>query len=213
MVVPCDVCNKLLSNKKTLWVHKKVHTGDKPYSCDTCGKSFSQYSSLTTHKRIHTGEQPYSCDTCGESYTHRSALAKHNRTHTGEKPFSCEVCHKFFYTASELHGHNKSLKHLKVLNPSDFPPDPIIAASNLLNLKKDIIKMSVKKSEKLSCVVCNKEFKSSDVLNIHKYMHPELNTSNDIKLEVKEDSVPVQIKAENVKVIIKQEMEYGDNQD
>ena len=207
MVFPCDVCNKILTNKKTLWVHKKVHSGDKPYSCDACGKSFSQCGSLTTHKRIHTGEQPYSCAACGEAFTYRSALAKHQRTHTGEKPFSCEVCHRFFYTASELNGHNKTLKHLKVLNPFDYPPDPLIAASSLMNLEK-CIKKQVKKSETFSCVVCNKEFESLQVLNIHKYMHPVLNTSNNVKNVLKgEDSVTVQIKAENVEVTIKQEIE------
>ena len=55
---------------------------------ENCGYSCVYASTFKIHKRTHTGEKPYKCDyeNCGYSCTQASTLKTHKRTHTGEKP-------------------------------------------------------------------------------------------------------------------------------
>ncbi|XP_075703303.1 uncharacterized protein LOC142673262 [Rhinoderma darwinii] len=60
------------------------------------GKQVTKISGLFKHRKIHTGEKPYSCSECVKCFTYKSHLAIHERSHTGEKPYSCSECGKCF---------------------------------------------------------------------------------------------------------------------
>lgn len=101
----CDICNKNFGRKENIFMHMRIHTGEKPYGCDKCEKKFPHIGDLIRHKRVHTGEKPYICDVCGTGFSNISTCKRHQRIHTGEKPFTCDVCGKEFRHKSTLSKH------------------------------------------------------------------------------------------------------------
>ncbi|XP_041351042.1 zinc finger protein 208-like [Gigantopelta aegis] len=49
----CDICGTVLTEMGSLRVHKRIHTGEKPYQCDLCGTWFRTPSHLKRHELIH----------------------------------------------------------------------------------------------------------------------------------------------------------------
>lgn len=52
-------------------------------TCEYCGKVFKNCSNLTVHRRSHTGEKPYRCSICAYACAQSSKLTRHMKTHGG----------------------------------------------------------------------------------------------------------------------------------
>lgn len=93
----CDLCNKHLSNRRTLEYHiRSFHTQERPYACQFCTMSFVSREACIVHERLHTGEKPYTCPECSMSFRSPSNLAQHLKTHKDERPWACNLCPKRF---------------------------------------------------------------------------------------------------------------------
>ncbi|EDV44300.1 uncharacterized protein Dana_GF16090 [Drosophila ananassae] len=120
----CDVCSKSFTTKYFLKKHKRLHTGEMPYTCEicartftfqqsyhkhllyhsevkphvciVCGRAFKELSTLHNHQRIHSGEKPFKCEVCGKCFRQRVSFLVHTRIHTGVMPYKCDLCHKTF---------------------------------------------------------------------------------------------------------------------
>ena len=70
----CEYCGKIFVNLSNLTVHRRSHTGEKPYQCTVCDYTTAQSSKLTRHKKIHFKER---CNFCNDCFLSKTDLNKH----------------------------------------------------------------------------------------------------------------------------------------
>uniref|UniRef100_A0AC35U6E2 Zinc finger protein n=1 Tax=Rhabditophanes sp. KR3021 TaxID=114890 RepID=A0AC35U6E2_9BILA len=73
----CKFCGKHYAYASSLYVHTRLHTGERPFHCNFCEKTFTNQGNMQVHQRVHTGEKPYKCESCNKSYAQKVGLKIH----------------------------------------------------------------------------------------------------------------------------------------
>ncbi|XP_046975822.1 zinc finger protein 431-like [Vanessa cardui] len=165
----CTLCPKEFSSNKTLKVHTRLHTGERPYVCNTCDKAFISHSNLSKHKTKHENKEKfggiYICKFCKSAFDHRGLYTSHLRSHIAVRKYNCTLCDANFVDGYSLKRHVES--HSNVKSHSCDKCDRKYTTKGKLNLHKrkhhTRLKTNKKvKIEKVACEVCKKLFTNID---------------------------------------------------
>ena len=82
----CELCGKILSNKKNLKKHLKLHTNIRSYVCKICNKTYKRSDHLKRHMITHDPEPNYyECDLCLKRFSLNYHLTSHLQNVHGKK--------------------------------------------------------------------------------------------------------------------------------
>ncbi|KAL4234966.1 hypothetical protein ACF0H5_006607 [Mactra antiquata] len=112
----CNICHKMMSTKKILNRHLRLHSNPGKHSCPVCSKTFGLQSSLDFHMRTHDENKPFKCKVCLTTFSEKSTAIRHvKKQHNPEnyndfiennlKPASpVELANQIKYKGVELFG-------------------------------------------------------------------------------------------------------------
>lgn len=165
-MINSTIAFQIFKNTSNLTVHRRMHTGERPYKCRLCDYACAQSSKLTRHMRTHgiNGREVYKCDICNMPFSVYSTLEKHVKKHHGEtmrgkkyeeeNMIECPIAPQIAPVTEVGHQKNNSsgtLKYGNILLPSSHGSAVIVPlvssgenspTSNLINFSNQATKQS-----------------------------------------------------------------------
>ena len=181
----CDICERKCQSPSKLELHKRIDTGEKPYSCSFCTLKFRQIIHVQGHERVHVTKEHvrkynesdmiHFCKICSKDFIGPENLRKHQELHGNTVSHLCLTCGKEFGAPSRLEKH-------KMIHTGEKPFSctyctvKFRSKGNVRNHEKVHIARGhkIQKNESKMfhfCQYCNKEIIGKKAFLIHKNLH------------------------------------------
>ncbi|XP_058814263.1 zinc finger protein 625-like isoform X2 [Topomyia yanbarensis] len=159
--------------------HKMKSTlPDGRFKCDLCDATFKLYGNFIIHRRSHTGERPYPCNICGRAFSTSSNMKTHmNVVHSQDRPYKCQQCHKSFNSETRLRSHLETHSHPVGIVVPDGGNSELSSTCKICNKTFShpsylTIHYRVHTGERpYPCKFCNSAFATSGNLKVHMRIH------------------------------------------
>ena len=94
MIYPCQNCDKVYNNTRSLHCHRKDQHEGKTYDCNLCTYSTTRKGTLTAHlKSVHFPKN-YPCKICDYVANWKQSLSEHTKNAHQSERIDCIECNK-----------------------------------------------------------------------------------------------------------------------
>lgn len=108
----CNICERIFTNHRKFFVHRKQHSHR---ICHLCDKVYKSQYFYNNHMQRHLKNLRYikeklkqTCSFCEKECSNDNELSLHvNKVHLQIKPYVCDMCDQQFYTEHNLRCHKK----------------------------------------------------------------------------------------------------------
>lgn len=165
MNIPCEICGKTYSSKKTIQKHMRTHdsSSSSRYKCDTCGIIYTTALGFRCHLVRHAKSEPdMKCDKCGKLFYTRVEVRNHINSVHMPQTHTCEICGKNFTKPSQLKEHVK-VKHEKI----DLQV-PCSICGKTYATKSRMMNHILMLHNDVQCTECGQTFSNKSKLRLHR---------------------------------------------